>query len=161
ARNCVEGRDALYRFCQEHGVPHERCGKIVVATRPDELPALERLIERGQANGLQGLRELTAAEIKEFEPHATGLAGLHVPVTGIVNYRQVTQAYADQVLAAGGTIETDARVLRCHRRPGEIVVETARGELHSRYLIACAGLYADRVARLCGVDPQVQIVPFR
>jgi len=161
ARNCVEGREAMYRFCQEHGIAHERCGKIVVATRADELPALERLAERGRANGLEGLRKLTASEIKEFEPHATGLAGLHVPLTGIVDYSQVTETYAKLVREAGGTIQTKARVLRCHRRPGAIVLETAQGEVQCRSLIGCAGLYADRLARMCGVDPKVQIVPFR
>jgi L-2-hydroxyglutarate oxidase len=161
AKNCTEGREALYQFCQEHGVAHERCGKIVVATRPDELPALERLAERGQANGLEGLRKLTPAEIKEFEPHAAGLAGLHVPITGIVDYRQVTEAYANLVRSADGTIQTGARVLRCQIGQGEMVLETTRGEVHCRHLIGCAGLYADRFARMCGVDPKVQIVPFR
>jgi L-2-hydroxyglutarate oxidase len=161
ARNCVEGREAMYRFCQDHGIAHERCGKIVVATREDELPALERLAERGRANGLEDLRKLTSSDIKDLEPHATGLAGLHVPVTGIVDYSQVTETYANLVRTAGGIVRTGWRVLRCRKTSAEIVLETTQGDVPCRYLIGCAGLQADRLARLCGVDPKVQIVPFR
>src|SRR5207244_1267923 len=85
ARNCVEGREALYQFCRDHGVAHDRCGKVVVATRPEELPALEELERRGQANGLKGLRRLTGAELREHEPHVAGIAGLLCPETGIVD----------------------------------------------------------------------------
>jgi L-2-hydroxyglutarate oxidase len=161
ARNCVEGRELLYRFCQEHGVAHDRCGKIVVATEPGELPLLEELERRGKANGLHGVQRLTAEQLREYEPHVAGLAGLWVPETGIVNYIQATQVYARLVQERGGTTWTGARVRKVHVRPGEIVLETARGEVHCRHLISCGGLYADRLARMCGVDPQVQIVPFR
>jgi L-2-hydroxyglutarate oxidase len=161
ARNCVEGREALYRFCRENDIAHERCGKVVVATSESELPALEELHRRGQANGLHGLRRLTAAEIKEHEPHVAGVAGLLVPETGIVDYTQVAHAYARHIEAAGGSVRTGWRVRGVQRMPGEIVLETPRGEVRCRYLIGCAGLQADRVARLCGVDPQVQIIPFR
>ncbi|MCI0526426.1 MAG: FAD-dependent oxidoreductase, partial [Nitrospira sp.] len=106
ARNCVEGRQAMYRFCQEHGITHERCGKVVVATRQSELPALEELERRGRANGLQGLRRLSPEEIREYEPYASGIAGLLVPETGIVDYIQVTHKFADLVRAAGGEIQT-------------------------------------------------------
>ncbi len=161
ARNCVEGRAALYRFCQEHGVAYERCGKVVVALRPEELPALEELERRGQANGLEGLRRLTAEEIHEYEPHVTGIAGLHCPETGIVDYTQVTQAYGAVVRQAGGIVQTRARVRKVHRRGGEIVLETTAGEVHCHHLINCGGLQCDRIARLCGVDPGLQIIPFR
>jgi L-2-hydroxyglutarate oxidase len=161
ARNCVEGRELLYRFCQEHGVAHERCGKIVVATEPRELPLLDELERRGNANGLLGVRRLTAEELREHEPHVAGLAGLHVPETGIVDYIQATKAYARLVQEHGGVTWTGARVRKVHRRSGEIVLETVRGEVRCRHLIGCGGLHADRLARMCGVDPQVQIVPFR
>jgi L-2-hydroxyglutarate oxidase len=161
ARNCVEGRELLYRFCQEHGVAHERCGKIVVATEPRELPLLDELERRGNANGLLGVRRLTVEELREHEPHVAGLAGLHVPETGIVDYIQATQAYARLVQELGGVTWTGARVGKVHRRSGEIVLETVRGEVRCRHLIGCGGLHADRLARMCGVDPQVQIVPFR
>ncbi len=160
ARNCVSGREALYEFCERRRIPHERCGKLVVATREHQLPILEDLHRRGVANGLTGIRSVRGGEIAEYEPHAAGIAGLHVPATGIVDYTRVTEAYADEVRRAGGEIVTGARVLAV--RPGaEMVVETARGAFRGSALIACAGLQADRVARLCGLDPGIRIVPFR
>jgi L-2-hydroxyglutarate oxidase len=161
ARNCVEGREALYRFCQDHGIAHERCGKIVVALGPDELPALDELERRGHANGLQGIRRLTPEQIREYEPHITGIAGLHVPETGIVDYKQVTRAYAEVVQRQGGTFHTEARVLNVRLYRDEIALETARGAVRCRHLINCAGLQCDRIARLCGVEPRLQIIPFR
>ncbi|MBE7551776.1 MAG: L-2-hydroxyglutarate oxidase [Anaerolineales bacterium] len=161
ARNCVEGREALYRFCQEHQVAHEQCGKVVVATQPHELPQLDKLEERGRANGLKGLRRLTPAELKGYEPHVAGLAGLLVPETGIVDYRQVAQTYAKMVQQAGGCVQTNTRLLSCQRQSNELCLETSQGDIHSNYLINCGGLQSDRIARLCGVDPGLQIVPFR
>jgi (S)-2-hydroxyglutarate dehydrogenase len=161
ARNCAEGRLALYRFCEEHQIPHERCGKLVVATRPSELPALEELERRGRANGLDGLRRLTAEELKEYEPHVAGIAGLHVAETGIVDYTAVTLAFARLVADAGGEVRTGARVLHVARQTATLALETTRGLVESRYLINCAGLQSDRLARLCGVDPGVRIIPFR
>jgi len=161
ARNCVEGREAMYRFCQEHGIAHERCGKVVVATSESELPALEELERRGRANGLQGLKRLRPEEIREYEPHVSGIAGLFVSETGIVDYVQVTQAFANVVRAAGGEIQTGARVHGFRRETNGLVLETQRGEIHCRYLINCGGLQSDRIARMCGVDPRLQIIPFR
>jgi len=161
ARNCVEGRELLYRFCAENGIAHDRCGKLVVATREDELSRLDELERRGQANGLQGLRHLSGDELHDYEPHASGIAALLVPETGIVDYAQVAKVYAQKVCDAGGVVQTGSRVRRIDRRDAELVLETTRGEVHCRYVIACAGLQADRVARLCGIDPQVRIVPFR
>jgi L-2-hydroxyglutarate oxidase len=161
ARNSVEGRQALYRFCAEHRIPHERCGKIVVAVDPSELPALEELERRGRANGLEGLRRLRGAELKDYEPAVEGIAGLLVPDTGIVDYGAVTKAYAGIVTAAGGEVRTGTRVLRVLRRSDRLVLETTSGPVETRTLINCAGLQSDRVARLCGVDPGVTIVPFR
>ena len=161
ARNSVEGRRSLYRFCDEHGIPHERCGKIVVAVDPAELPALEELERRGRANGLEGLRRLRGEELKDYEPAVAGVAGLLVPETGIVDYGAVTRAYAGILEAAGGEVRTGTRVLRVLRRPEALVLETTGGPIEARGLINCAGLQSDRVARLCGVDPGVTIVPFR
>jgi L-2-hydroxyglutarate oxidase len=161
ARTCVEGREALYRFCREHGVNHEQCGKVVVAVHENEIPALRELERRGQANGLAGLRWLSPEAIREYEPHATGVAGLFVPETGIVNYKQVTQVLAQQVVENGGTILTGCRVRQVCRKGDELVVETDQGEVSCRNLINCAGLQCDRVARLCGVEPGLKIVPFR
>lgn len=161
ARNCVEGREALYRFCKEYGIIHQRCGKVVVATHKRELPILEELERRGLANGLQGLRRLSPEEIREHEPHVVGVAGLWVQETGIVDYVQVTHKFADLVKAAGGEIQTGARVYGCRRQTQGLLLETLRGEVRCRYLINCAGLQSDRVARMCGVNPRLKIIPFR
>jgi L-2-hydroxyglutarate oxidase len=161
ARNCVEGREAMYRFCAEHVIPHERCGKLVVATSPGELPALDELERRGHANGLQGLRRLRAEELKEFEPAVAGIAGLHVEETGIVDYTAVTEAFARLVGERGGEIWLGARVHSVVRDNGGLSLDTPRGDVRCRYLINCAGLQSDRVARLCGVEPGLKITPFR
>ncbi len=161
ARYCVEGREELYQFCREHGIAHDRCGKIVVATRQEHLPALQELHRRGVANGLQGLRSLRAEELREYEPHVAGIAGLHVSETGIVDYVQFTNKLGDLVRAGGGVVELSSRLLACRRESSELILETARGAIACRYLFACAGLQADRVARLCGVRPGVSVVPFR
>jgi len=161
ARNCVEGREALYRFCEEHGIRHERCGKLVVALQPSELPALDALEEKGRANGLEGLRRVGPEEIRELEPYVNGIAGLHVPQTGIVDYTQVTETYANLVRQGGGEIFTGAKVIGFMRSSTEFVLQTSQGEVHSRNLINCSGLQSDRIARMCGVNPGLQIIPFR
>lgn len=162
ARNCVEGRLAMYAFCQEHGIAVENCGKVVVATKESELKALDTLEQRGTTNGLPGLRRLKSpAEIQEYEPHVSGIQGLFVPQTGIVDYKGVTATYAKIVQQNGGEIRTNARVKGIRRMADEIVLETPNGEVHCRNLINCGGLQSDRIARMAGVDPKLQIVPFR
>src|SRR4051794_18367432 len=123
ARNCAQGRDAMYRFCAEHGIPHQRCGKLVVAIEQRELPALAELHRRGTANGLQGLRNLTAEELKDYEPHVCGIAGLHVPETGIVDYHAVAKKYAELFQQAGGMIRTGSCLKSLERRSGELVLQ--------------------------------------
>ena len=157
---CRTGRQRLYAFCQELAIPHENCGKLVVALTPEELPRLEALYARGTANGLQ-LKRLAADELRQYEPHVAGLAGLWAPETGIVDYGQVAAAYAHQVQMAGGRVRTNRRIQRVQRLPDRIVLETELEEIECRNLIACAGLQADRFARRCGVEPGVRIVPFR
>jgi L-2-hydroxyglutarate oxidase len=161
ATNCTTGRLALERFCAEHGILYERCGKVVVATRPEQVSLLEALQQRGEANGITDMRRLSAEAIRELEPHATGVAGLLVPQTGIVDYTRVTEAYASEVQARGGELSLSTRVLGVARDGTDLVLATSRGELRCRNLVACAGLHSDRIARLCGVEPGVQIVPFR
>ncbi len=161
ARNCAEGRELLYRFCQENGLAHERCGKLVVAVDESELPALAELERRGRANGLAGIRRLDAAGLGEVEPHVAGVGGLFVQETGIVDYKAVTNAYAAKVRAASGDVRLHARVVGCRHETGGLVLETTGGAVHCRHLINCGGLQADRVARLCGAEPGVQIIPFR
>lgn len=161
AKNCVEGREAMYRFCEEHGIAHDRCGKVIVALKESELPQLDNLEKRAIANGLVDIHRLSGDEIKEFEPHAAGVGGIHVPYTGIVDYKQVVQTYATIVKNTGGEIQTLSRVTKVHPSPSEFVLETPKGEIHSRHVINCGGLQSDRVARMCGVDPKLQIIPFR
>jgi L-2-hydroxyglutarate oxidase len=161
AQNCVAGRDAMYRFCAEHGIPHERCGKLVVATSEEELASLAELERRGKANGLEGLRRLAGAELREHEPHVNGIAGLFVPQTGIVDYRAVALRLGELIRDRGGEIRLDRRVIAVKREPGGITLDTNRDSVKARYLVNCAGLQSDRIARLCGLDPGVQIIPFR
>lgn len=161
AKNCVQGRQTMYEFCAEHNILHDNCGKVIVATQESELPALERLYDRGVANGLEGLRRLNPAEIKEFEPHAFGIAGLRVEQTGIVDYVGVCQAYAKIITAAGGVIQTNSRVTAFRKVGNGFILTTPQGEVITKNLINCAGLQSDRVAKLCGVDPLLQIIPFR
>lgn len=161
ARTCVEGRQALYRFLEEQQIPYERCGKLVIATSARELPILADLQRRGHLNGLQGLRWLRAEEIPEYEPHARGLAALWVPETGITDFALVTRALARLIGQRGGEVRTRARAFRIHRLGREIIVETTAGDVRCRVLVGCAGLQADRVARLCGLHPDLRIVPFR
>jgi L-2-hydroxyglutarate oxidase len=161
AENCIAGRDAMYELCRRHDIPHERCGKLVVATCDAELPALDELERRGRANGLARMRRLRREEIPEHEPHATGIAALHVPDTGVVDYTRVAETLARLVGEAGGTLQTGARVENVDRRADGLALETASGTVHCRALVNCAGLQSDRVARLCGVEPGLRIVPFR
>ncbi len=144
ALNCVAGRQAMYRFCAEHNIAHEQCGKVVVATHPAEVPRLNVLEERGRANGLQGIRRLSPAEIKELEPHVAGIDGLHVPETGIVDYKQVAQKYAELIQAAGGEVRLNTRLVGCTRTRRELILQTNQGEIRTRNLVNCGGLQIGR-----------------
>ena len=161
AQYCVEGRDAMYRFCAEQGIRHERCGKIVVATQEAEFPRLEELYRRGEANGLKGLRWLKGDEIREYEPHASGLRGLHVPDTGIVDYKGVASRLARLAQDRGCRMMVASRVVGVKKNDGGLVLETYANEVRCRAVVNCGGLQSDRVARMCGVEPGVRIVPFR
>jgi (S)-2-hydroxyglutarate dehydrogenase len=161
AKNCTEGREMLYRFCAEHNIPYKKCGKLVVATFDDELNALDELFNKGVANGLVGIKKLGAEEIKNYEPHTTGIAGLFVPQTGIVDYSLVTNAYAKIFLDEGGYIETSCEFLSIKISDGEIIAVTTKGEFRTKFLVNCAGLHCDRIAKQCGVNPGLQIIPFR
>jgi len=161
ARNCTVGREALYAFCAEHGIPCERCGKVVVAVDERELPALEELERRGRANGLTGLERLDAAQVRSREPQAAALAGLFVPQTGIVDYVAVTEKLAELFRRHGGVIRLGAEVRAGREAADGLTLITSIGELRTRFLVNCAGLHCDRVARACGVEPGVRIVPFR
>jgi len=161
ARLCVAGASAMVEFCRQHGIPHQVCGKVIVATHAEELPRLEELRRRGEANGLSGVRTTGPEELREIEPHAAGLRALVVPSTGITDYGLVCEKYAELISAGGGSILTSRAVIGLKREPSQIVVETDQGVLFANFLINCAGLFSDRISRMAGDDPQVMIVPFR
>jgi L-2-hydroxyglutarate oxidase LhgO len=162
ARLCVQGASAMLDFVRAHGIPCEQCGKVIVATEPAELPALEELHRRGIANGVPGLRLLPdQSAIREIEPHATGLRGIHVPSTAITDYRMVAQQYCRQIVAAGGDVRFRAGVKAIRQQQGIAILETDAGEFRAGYLVNCAGLQSDRVARMSGASLDIKIVPFR
>src|SRR4030066_1864122 len=161
AKNCAEGRDMLYNFCAENNIPHARCGKIVVANKESELNVLDELYKRGIANDLTGIKKLSSKEIRNYESHTTGIAGIFVPQTGIVDYSKVTDAYAKLFLEGGGYLETNCKFLSLINSTGELVATTTKGEFKTKFLVNYGGLYCDRIAKLCGVNPGLQIVPFR
>ena len=155
-----EGCRSMVQFCQEHGIDHEVCGKVIVATSNEEIPRLENLYKRGLENGLE-VKKITSEEVKEKEPHVTSVAGIWVSSTGIVNYKQVCQKYAEIIQQQGGEIKFNTRVEKIVASGQNQVLETNNGSFETRFVINCAGLYSDRVAKLGKVDPQAKIVPFR
>ncbi len=161
AKLCVAGIREMVEFCRENNVPHDVCGKLVVATNEQELPRLKNLLERGAKNGLQGLQWLDRAEINEFEPHARGIAALRVPQTGIVDYPKVCDTLVSKIQEQGSQVITSARVIRLRDRNSEWIAETTAGEFVSDFLISCAGLHADRVSELAGEKRTVRVLPFR
>ena len=161
AQLCVSGARKLKQFCEANDVRFEACGKLIVATEPEELPRLEVLFERAQANGVPGVTRLGPEHMREIEPHAAGLAGLHSPQTGIVDYREVAQAMRQTAERAGVQFQMGARVERIVRTDGVLRIGTSRGEVAAKYVVNCAGLYSDRIARLMGQASDVRIVPFR
>ena len=161
AQLCVRGRRLMLEFCAKAGVPHEVCGKLVVATTAREAAALGGLVERAQANGLKGVEKLGPEGIAAREPHVAGVAGLWVPETGIVDYGRVALAMAEELKARGGEVRLDAPVRAVVRDGSGFVVRAGAEEARADFVVNCAGLHSDRVARLCGVEPKVRIVPFR
>lgn len=161
ARTCSEGRELLYRFCADHGVAHEKCGKIVVALDESQIPALDELERRGKANGLAGVARLDANGLRAREPHVAGIAGLFVPQTGIVDYKGMCRVMARRIETLGGAIRFNSRLTGVLTDGPSLRLTTRSGELEAGHLINCGGLQSDRVAWMCGVDPGVRIVPFR
>jgi len=161
ARLCVEGGRLLTEFCAAQGIRYERCGKVIVATDETEVPRLRTLYDRGVANGVPGLAMISAGELRRIEPHARAVQALHSPQTGIVDYGEVTRAFAAVLRDRGVTIRTRAGVRAIRPVNGAVRIETASGAVTARQVVNCAGLYADRVAGLMGVRPGVRIIPFR
>jgi L-2-hydroxyglutarate oxidase LhgO len=158
---CVDGVRLMKTFCRGNGIDYEECGKVILATCEGELGPLEELHKRGIANGVPGLRVLTAEELREIEPHAAALRALHSPHTAIVDFKRVARAMAAQLEHAGVEIRTGAAVTAVRRVDGRLHLETPRGLARTRYAINCGGLYADQLARSMGAETDVQIIPFR
>jgi len=160
ARLAVEGIRRMVAFCEQHSVPYDLCGKTVVATEQEEIPRLHALLERGKANGLEGLQLLGPEQIREFEPHAAGLAGIRVPQEGIVDYSAVCAEMVKEIGRRGGEIRFSSEVTRLRRR-NRWTIHTRSGDYEADYLINCAGLHCDRVSRKAGSRDAAKIVPFR
>ena len=162
ATNCINGYHELVRFCETEKIPFEITGKVVVATREEQKPLLENLLKRGLENGLEGTRRISLDELKEYEPHCTGVDAIHVPQTGIVDYFQVALAYGRKIMQAGGTILLNHKVLNISQKGNCNYIETKNKTVEAKLVINCAGLYSDKVSQM-GEDPQkdVKIIPFR
>jgi (S)-2-hydroxyglutarate dehydrogenase len=161
ARLCAQGARELYEYCAQRGIPSERCGKLIVAREPGELARLDELERRGRENGVPGLRRLDAAGIEQIEPHARGLAALHSPSTGIVDFAAVARAYAHDARAGGATIATSCEVTGVSARPRSLRLEHSHGATEAGHALFCAGAWADRLAVAAGASPDPRIVPFR
>jgi (S)-2-hydroxyglutarate dehydrogenase len=157
---CVAGAAEMYEFCERHEIPHERCGKVIVARHEGELARLDELERRGQANGVPGLRRLTGAALREIEPHCRGVAALHSPATGIVDFAEVARVLARELEESGTPVVTGSRVEGVESLPGRIGLVHS-GETRARFAVFCAGAAADRLAVAAGADPDPRIVPFR
>ena len=155
-----EGNRSMIEFCREHGIKHDVCGKVIVATKASELPLLDSLFQRGLDHGLAVAR-LAPEQVQEIEPHVRCVGGIKVPATGIVNYREVSAKYVELIKSQGGTVQTGTRVDRLREVNGIQVIETPHGEFEAGFVINCAGLFSDRMARFGGLDPVAKIIPFR
>jgi (S)-2-hydroxyglutarate dehydrogenase len=162
ATNCINGYHELVQFCEEEKIPFEITGKVVVATREEQKPLLKTLLERGLQNGLTGTRSITLEELKEYEPYCAGVAAIHVPQTGIVDYFQVALAYGRKIIQAGGQIFLNHKVLKISQKDGLNYIETSKNPFQAKLVINCAGLYSDKVAQMNDpANDDVKIIPFR
>ncbi|MGO1246571.1 MAG: L-2-hydroxyglutarate oxidase [Oceanisphaera sp.] len=160
AKFCLEGNIATKEFCREHHIPFDECGKLLVATNDQEMAHMQALWDRSEANGLERYW-LNAEQLKEREPNITGVGGIFVPASGIVNYQQVTEAMAKEFMRLGGEIRYSAEVIGLKEESTQVVVKTHQGDIQGKYLISCSGLMADRVVRMLGIEPEFKICPFR
>ena len=161
ANFCATGGSMLREFCDRHGIEYEMCGKLIVASDESEVPRLEDLYRRGTENGAQGLEMVDAGRLRELEPHAVGIRAIFSPKTGIVDFTRVSHKYAEEVNTNGGDVLTGTRARSIARRDGLLYIETDKGAVSTKHIINCAGLHADVVARMMGVDIGVRIIPFR
>lgn len=161
ARNCIYGYQLLLDFCSMHNVPFNLCGKVIVATDEKELPLLNTIYDRGIQNGLTGLKKLNAEELKTYEPHVAGIAGIHVPQTGIVDYRVVAEKYAEVYQQNGGELKLNERLVNIKVKENQVEVVTSKATHTGKLIVNCAGLYSDKIARFTSSKLDVKIIPFR
>lgn len=161
AKNCIEGRHQLVDFCTEHGIAMEICGKVIVATDEDEIPNLEAIYERGVQNEIEGIEKIGPDELKEIEPHVNGVAAIKVPCTGIVDFGGMCVKLRELLESGNGRVEFGQEVKKIKKEGDEIRVKTRTDEFKTKYLISCAGLYCDHVAKAAGINSPVKIVPFK
>jgi L-2-hydroxyglutarate oxidase LhgO len=161
AQLCIEGRKSLWEYCDAKQIPYKNVGKLIVATEESELKNLDELYQRGIANGIQGLEIVDEAGIREREPYCRGIKAIFSPVTGIVDYGIVARSYGDDIRTAGGEVETGREVTGMDRKGGISILHTKKGDVEAKYVIACGGLMADRLAKMSGASPDPKIVPFR
>jgi L-2-hydroxyglutarate oxidase len=160
AKFARDGCHSMVEFCRQHEIPHEVCGKVIVATKQEELPQLEDLYQRGLKNGIP-CAKISSQEVKAIEPHVSCIAGIRVNTTGIADFKKVCQKYAEIVRDRGGDLQLNTKVTNLKETSEGYAIETNRGDFEGRFIINCAGLHSDRVAKLGGADPQAKIVPFR
>lgn len=161
AQNCVKGRMLMHQFCDENGIKYEKCGKLVLATSEIERQKLNDLEKRGLENGLTQLKRISKEEIKEYEPYAAGIDALFVGETGIVNYSEVTEAFGKKINELNGEILLNTKFRGIRKEGNRLIIETSKETFSVSYLVNCGGLYSDKIAKICGIDPEVQIIPFR
>ncbi len=162
AKNCIEGYDALMQFCKSENIDFDLCGKVIVATKESEIPALETLYQRGILNGLSGLKYLSANEIREIEPHCTGIKGIYVPQTGIVDYKEICVRLKDKLMSLGATFSFGHKVVSVQQNKTGVRIGIQNGaSFESKIMVNCAGLYCDKIAELSGEKLHVKIIPFR
>jgi len=161
ASNCIRGYEQLLRFAEENDIPHDICGKIVVATNESQVAAMENLFDRGTANGLQGIKKLKKEDLKEYEPNVTGIAGLFVPQTGIIDYSVVSEKLGSQFEVLGGEIITGSKVIGITQYQSSVITQTTINDIESKLIVNCAGLYSDKIARMTGAEVDIKIIPFR
>lgn len=160
-KNCIRGYELLVDFCKLNAVPFELCGKIIVATKKDEIPLLHNLYDRGIQNGLTNLKKISQDQIKDYEPHVNGLEGIVVPQTGIVDYKQVAEKYGELVISKGGEIKLGEKVIDIQENDKTCVIVTQKESYQAKLVINCCGLYSDKVTRLTQKDLPIKIIPFR
>ena len=161
AKNCRRGVEELLLFCDKFNVQYDLCGKVIVAVNLEEVNRLDALYKQGLENGISDVRIVDSQELKDLEPHATGIKAIHVPSTGIINYTSVVDELAKQIIKRGGEIKTKATVKGFVRKAGECIVNTQMCDYPTELVINCAGLYSDKIAQLAGENSSISIIPFR